>query len=137
MLPEGSLREEIIVHANDEYGVSPEYLWEGDFETAVLRHSDTKKWFAIIMNVKRSRLGLEGEGSADIMNVKCDPLLIDILVQRTGFMRAYHMNKQLWISVSLMGEVDKNEIFDLLNASYTMTKKKPKKSKKKKENNDA
>lgn len=137
MLPEGTLREEIFVHAKDEYGVSPEYLWEGDFETAVLRHSDTKKWFAIIMNVKRSRLGLEGEGSADIMNVKCDPLLIDILVQRTGFMRAYHMNKQLWISVSLMGEVGMGEIFDLLSASYTITKKPQKKSKNKKENNDA
>ena len=34
---------------------------------------DTDKWYAVIMNVPRDRIGVEGDGEIDIMNVKCEP----------------------------------------------------------------
>lgn len=120
-------RQKIIAHIAEEYGVQPEYLWEGDFDTAVFRHTDTKKWFGIIMKVKRSSLGLEGEGFEDVLNVKCDPLLVDILVQREGFLRAYHMNKRLWVSILPDSSVETAEIFGLIEQSFEMTNKKPSK----------
>lgn len=122
-------REKIIGFIKKEYDVSPEYLFEGDFDTAVFRHNDTKKWFGIIMKVKRSTLGIEGEGTVDVMNVKCDPLLVDILVQRENFLRAYHMNKRLWVSILIDSEIEDGEIFGLIEQSFQLTDKKPKKKK--------
>ncbi|SEK55254.1 MmcQ/YjbR family DNA-binding protein [Ruminococcus albus] len=124
-----SRRETIISFIKKEYSVLPEYLFEGDFDTAVFRHNDTKKWFGIIMKVKRSTLGIKGEGTVDVMNVKCDPLLVDILVQRESFLRAYHMNKRLWVSILIDSEIDDGEIFGLIEQSFQLTDKKPKKKK--------
>ena len=120
-------RERIIEFIGKEYGVKPEYLFEWDFDTAVFRHNDTKKWFGIIMNVKRITLGLEGDGSIDVMNVKCDPLLVDILVQREGFLRAYHMNKRLWVSILPDSGTDFGEICELIDGSFRLTDKKSRK----------
>ena len=124
-----SRREEIISFIKKEYSVSPEYLFEGDFDTAVFRHNDTKKWFGIIMKVKCSTLGIDGEGTVDVMNVKCDPLLVDILVQREDFMRAYHMNKRLWVSILIDKVTDFEEICSLADSSFQLTDKKPKRKK--------
>lgn len=124
-----SRREEIISFIKKEYSVSPEYLFEGDFDTAVFRHNNTKKWFGIIMKVKFSTLGIEGEGTVDVMNVKCDPLLVDILVQRESFMRAYHMNKRLWVSILIDSEIEEGEIFELIEQSFQLTDKKQKRKK--------
>ena len=117
-------RERIVSFIKKQYDVSPEYLFEGDFTTAVFRHNDTKKWFGIIMNVKCSTLGIEGEGSTDVMNVKCDPLLVDILVQQQGYLRAYHMNKRLWVSILIDSGIDFKEICGLIDASFGLTDKK-------------
>lgn len=119
-------RQKIIDFVAGEYGVQPEYLWEGDFDSAVFRHKDSKKWFGIIMKVKRSALGLEGDGFADVLNVKCDPLLVDILVQKEGYLRAYHMNKRLWVSVLPDSGVGFGEICGLIDQSFEMTKKRVK-----------
>lgn len=123
-------RQRIFDFIGEEYGVQPEYLWEGDSDTAAFRHTDTKKWFGIIMKVKRSSLGLEGDGYADVLNVKCDPLLVDILVQKEGYLRAYHMNKRLWVSVLPDSGIDFGEVCELIDQSYEMTKKKLPKAKK-------
>lgn len=119
-------RDKVFGFVKKEYDTDPEYLWEGDFDTAVFRHKDTKKWFGIIMQVKRSTLGIEGEGTADVLNVKCDPLLVDILVQKQGFMRAYHMNKRLWVSILPDEVTDFAEVCSLIDQSYKLTDKKPK-----------
>lgn len=123
-----SLRAEVNKFVMDSYGNSPEFLWEGDFDTAVFRHNTTKKWYGIIMKVKKSRLGLEGEGEVEILNVKADPLLIDLMVREDGIYRAYHMNKRTWVSISLMGEVGLDKICGLLDESYKMTAPKNKKN---------
>ena len=117
-------RETTIAHIKKEYDVLPEYLWEGDFDTAVFRHNDNKKWFGIFMKVKCSTLGIEGEGTADVLNVKCDPLLVDLLVQKQGFLRAYHMNKRLWISIIPDRVEDIREVYGLIEQSFKLTDKK-------------
>ena len=117
-------RQQLFGFVKKEYGTVPEYLWEGDFDTAVFRHDDTKKWFGIVMHVKRSTLGLDGEGTTDVLNVKCDPLLIDMLVQQEGYLRAYHMNKRHWISILLDSALPFEEICSMTDQSFHMTEKK-------------
>lgn len=67
----GSTREELFDLAKGLYGTEPDYPW-GD-NNAVLRHQPSRKWYAVILEVGRSKLGLSGEGTVDVVNVKAIP----------------------------------------------------------------
>ena len=73
------------------------------------------------MPVGRDKLGLTGDGTVDVLNVKCDPLLTGALRREPGILPAYHMNKDKWISVLLDGAVPQEEIFRLIDLSYQLT----------------
>ena len=78
------------------------------------------KWYAVIMTVEKSKLGLEGKESVDIMDVKCDPDMTNLIIQTHGFLPGYHMNKQHWITILLDGSVSKAKILDFLDMSYDL-----------------
>lgn len=120
-------RQDILQYAEDSYGTTAEYLWEDTPTAAVLRHKTNRKWYAILMEVPTVRLGLSGEGTVDVLNVKCDPLLIGSLLQSKGFLPAYHMSKAHWISILLDGSLSAEDIFPLVDLSFQMTEKKMKK----------
>lgn len=101
------------------YGTEPDYPWN-DWN-AVLRHAENKKWYALIMEVPAQKLGLDENRIIDILNVKCDPLLIGSLRSKSGYFPAYHMNKEKWLSIALDGSVQEDEIKDLLDMSYKLT----------------
>ncbi|MCH5321541.1 MAG: hypothetical protein J1E36_07235, partial [Eubacterium sp.] len=69
-------REKIFEYAKMQFDAVPEYLWAKYPDYAVLRHKNNKKWFAVIMNVEREKLGLQGKETIDIMDVKCYPEMI-------------------------------------------------------------
>ena len=85
-------REEIFQYVKEQYGTEPEYLWKKDPDSAVLRHKNGK-WYAIIMAVEKKTLGLEEDGKINILDVKCDPDLVGMIIQTYGFLPGYHMNK--------------------------------------------
>lgn len=116
-----TLREEILAYGKKKYHSDPEYLWEDTPDAAVLRHTDNRKWYALIMDVGRERLGLCGEGRVDILNVKCDPDMVMMLQRTNGFLPAYHMSKTKWISVLLDGTVGKDAVLDLVDQSFLLT----------------
>lgn len=97
-------REEIFEYVKNQYGTVPEYLWETSPKSAVLRHKNGK-WYAVLMQVEKSRLGLEEESMVDIINVKCEPDMVGLLTQTYGFLSGYHMNKKYWITMLLDGRV--------------------------------
>ena len=124
------MRETVFEYSKKKYKAFPEYLWERDNSSAVLRHSDNKKWFALVMNVGKDKLGFSDTGYVDVINLKInDVMLRDILVQEEGIFPAYHMNKNHWITVLLDGTVKEDKIYDLIDASFAATA--PKKRKKK------
>ncbi len=117
-----SCREQLFAYIKEKYKASPEYLWRRYPGYAVFRHSDNQKWFAIVMDVPGNKLGLKTEEIVDIVNVKiADPFLADILTQQEGFFRGYHIRKGNWISVSLCGAVEFDEIGRWLEESYIAT----------------
>ena len=87
----------------------------------VFRHSSNQKWFALIMDVPKRKLGLQGTETLDVINFKCAPLLIGSLREESGFFPAYHMNKDSWITVALDGSVSDEKIKMLLDMSYQAT----------------
>ncbi len=120
-------RQDIFAWAKRQYGTEPDYPW-GD-NSAVLRHKENNKWYGLIMEVGRDKLGLPGEGTVEALNVKCDPQMVGALRTREGFHPAYHMNKEKWITIRLDGSVPKEDIKNLVSISYQMTEP-PRKHKK-------
>ena len=110
--------EELVL---DRYNVRADYPFEDDLVTGVFRHG-SGKWFALLMNIGRRKLGLMGEGRLDVVNFKCAPEVIESLagIER-GIYRAYHMNKTHWLTVSL-SECDDDTISWLLGISYDLTR---------------
>lgn len=113
----------------DTYNIKADYPFEEDFVTGVFRHGENGKWFAIAMNIPRAKLGLSGEGSIDIVNVKCAPEVIESIAGvESGVFRAYHMNKTHWLTVALDGSCDDGTVEWLLKISYDLTKAKIKRN---------
>ena len=73
------------------------------------------------MYIPKSKLGLREDGMIDVVNLKCDPVLIGSLRMEKGIFPAYHMSKDKWISVALDGSVDDEQVKMLLDMSYELT----------------
>lgn len=114
-------REEVLRYAKERYGTEPEALWARFPDYAVLRRRESGKWYAVIMDVPRKKLGLDGDGRVDILDLKCDPLLVGSLREEKGVLPAYHMNKDRWIALLLDGSVPRDQVLGLLDLSYGIT----------------
>ena len=117
-------KEALFYWVEREFGVKPDYPWEE--RNAVLRHGDSRKWFALVLEVERGKLGLHGQGKVEVLNVKGDPRIIGSLKGQPGYFPAYHMNKEQWLSILLDGPVGEGQIQELLRMSYKLTRGKGK-----------
>lgn len=112
-------RTEILAHCLKTYGTKPDFPWNDD--NAVLRHTHNRRWYAVLLKVEGNKVGLHSTDIVDVLNVKCDPGLIGTLLKNEGYVPAYHMNKEKWISIVLDGCVNSTEIIDLIDLSYQLT----------------
>lgn len=111
------MRDRVIQLAEATYGAEADRCFPKNESFAALRHPLNGKWFGLIATIPGRLIGTDGE-AVDILNVKLDPLLIDQLVKRDGFHRAWHMNKRLWITIELDGKVAFDEVECLLDMSF-------------------
>ena len=117
-------RKELETYILDHYSTLPDYPWLDTPRAAVFRHVGNRKWFALMMEVPQDKLGLAGTKKLDIVNFKCDPILISSLRGEAGIFPAYHMNKTSWITAALDGSAPAETIKLLLDVSYELTKPK-------------
>lgn len=94
-------KQEFLAHCLDTYGTMADYPFDADFETAVLRHTDTRKWYAIVMKVSRRKFGLASDELIDVVNLKLPTEMFGSFGAAEGVYPAYHMNKLHWISLLL------------------------------------
>ena len=113
-------REALEAYLTGTYAAAADRPWARYPDYVVFRHTGNRKWFALVMRIPGSRLGLTGDGLLDVVNVKCDPLLIGSFRELPGIYPAYHMNKGSWLSVSLE-EAGDETIKVLINMSYDLT----------------
>ena len=126
-------RKELEAYILNHYSTEPDYPWSDTPRAAVFRHAGNRKWFALMMELPRGRLGLPGAEPLDIVNFKCNPILIASLHGETGIFPAYHMNKEKWVSILLCGPSADDEIKELIEFSYQLTssrRNEPKRTKK-------
>lgn len=114
-------RETLLAYAKKQYKTVPDYPWKGSPGNAVLRHKDNRKWYGLIMCIPGEKLGLPQSGMVDILNVKCDSVFAASLQNNPGIFPAYHMNHAEWISILLDGTVNEEQVFNLLDISFSLT----------------
>ena len=103
------------------YGAQPEHLWLRYPSFSVFRHGHNRKWFAVVMTVRASCLGIEGAGTVDIVNLKCGRENYFNVTETAGVYPAYHMCKGQWISVLLDGTVSAEKLKELIDLSHRLT----------------
>ena len=118
-------KQQFLEYCLNKYGTSPDYPFDEDFETAVLRHIDNRKWYAIVMRVSQRKFGFDGDEVIDVVNLKLPTEMFGSFGVADGVYPAYHMNKLHWISV-LLPDAPKDVIQFLVNVSFEATKGKRK-----------
>ena len=121
-------KQQFLSYCLSTYGTSPDYPFDEDFETAVLRHVDNRKWYAIVMRVSRRKFGLDSDEVIGVVNLKLPTEMFGSFGAADGVYPAYHMNKLHWISV-LLPDAPEDVVSFLTNASFEATKYSKKKSK--------
>ncbi len=112
-----SLRNAVFELAREQYCTEAEYLWARTPGFGVLRHPNGK-WYAVVMDIPKSKIGMSGDGLIDVVNVQVDPVMSGSLRSTPGIFPGYHMNKEKWITVALDGTVPMEQIDILLDISY-------------------
>lgn len=113
-------RSEILEYARKTFDCEPDYPFDKYPRYVALRHGKGGKWFGLIMDVPKDRLGLHGDEKIDVIDLKCRPAMVEELKKRPGFLPAYHMDKKHWITVLLDGSVPRKDITRLIDESYEL-----------------
>jgi predicted DNA-binding protein (MmcQ/YjbR family) len=114
-------RQQLFAWVNQQYQVEPDYPWKTNPEYAVLRHPRHRKWFAVVFPLESHKLGLPDGAVVQVMNIKTRPELSGSLRQQAGIYPAWHMNKEHWLSLTLADGLPDEEIFALLDDSFSLT----------------
>ena len=112
----------IMTLVQEKFENQLEYLWEKSPDTAVLRHDDNQKWYAVLMKISWEKLDNAQEGQVEVVNLKHDQVA-DLLSQK-GIYPAFHMNKRYWISLPLDDTLSDEQIVKLFERSWFLTSKK-------------
>lgn len=105
------------------YNTKPENPWDKYPAYCTLKTAKSDKWYAIVMDIPQSSLGLDSKAVVDVLNVKVNPERIKELIDYQHFFPAYHMNKKYWISILLDHLVDMKLVQKLIDESYGLVEK--------------
>ena len=112
-------RDGLVQYVSERFSTDAEYPWED--ESFIFRHRSNRKWFAVAMRIPYRKLGMDADGSVDIVDVKCSPLLMGAYRGQPGILPGYHMNKEHWLTILLDGSADDELVKELLEISFDMT----------------
>ena len=116
-------KNEMIEAIKMSYRSSPEYLFKKSPGFCIFRHERGRKWFCAVMTIPQNKLYGESEEEINVINLKIDPNLGDILKTSPAIYPAYHMNKQHWITVDLSQIDHFEQVAGLIEDSYLLTAK--------------
>ena len=106
-------KREIIDHCLTFSEVYEDYPF--DETTALVRHIGNKKMFALVDHL-HGRLQI---------TLKCEPMKADFLRSVfAGVIPGYHMNKEHWNTVYVDSDVPEQELYEMIQHSFDLTKPK-------------
>lgn len=115
-------RSDVERYIKEKFNVLGEQIFPKYPNFSAFRHKKNEKWFALLMEISTSKLGLESDEMIEVLNLKCSPDLAMVLVDEEQIFKAYHMNKKHWISVNLDSKISQKTVFDLIDESFTLSK---------------
>ncbi|MEO9533454.1 MAG: MmcQ/YjbR family DNA-binding protein [Crocinitomicaceae bacterium] len=75
----------------------------------------------LVFKVMGKMFALSGIENFEYINLKCDPdRAINLRESHEDVRPGYHMNKKLWNSVYINGDVSDSMVFELINHSYDL-----------------
>ncbi len=113
--------EKVEAYIAEKYQLKREYVFPRYPDYYVFRHQDDEKWFVLVMDVERKKLGLTGDGEVTCMNVKADPDFAHFVAGTPGYLPGYHMNRKNWLTILLDGTVSEQEVFNCIDNSFYLT----------------
>ena len=78
--------------------------------------------FGIIMDINKNKIDKQNK-LIEIINVKLDNKVIEELIKKEGYYKAYHMNKKSWITIILDDTLKDEEIIKYIDESYNIIKR--------------
>ena len=114
-------KQQFLKYCKGTYGTGADNPFGRYDSTAVLRHADTRKWYALVMRIARRKVGIDSDERVDVVNLKLPIEMCGIFGERDGVYPAYHMSKVHWVSVVLPDAPD--DVVEILtSASYEATR---------------
>lgn len=101
-----------------------EFLWEDSPEYAVLRRTDTDKWYAVLMRLPKRKFGLESDAVSEFVLLRIPKDEADAIHGDNRFLPAFHMNKRTWFAIPLNGTVELDEILLRMSRSRELALRK-------------
>lgn len=114
-------RQQVLQYVSNEYGTVSQRLWLKYPNYEVLRHENDGKWYGVIMDIPKNKIGLQGDGVIDVLVLKGKPDDVVHICDMKGFAPAYHMNKKHWFT-AVLSEVEEDIICGMIDKSYELTR---------------
>lgn len=110
---------ELLDYVANQWGRDIEFLWARMPDDGVWRRGDNGKWFGGMFHVRENRVdSTAGDDVVEILDLRCDPDMLDFIVDRKNVFPGWHMNKRHWITIILDGRMKTAQIKKLLDASF-------------------
>lgn len=106
----------VLDHALVKWGAEPEYLWPDTPDCCVLRRQDNQKWFAAVLSVDGSKLGL-APGRLEIIDLRMAKGKSAEVLALPGRFPGWHMNKKSWYTIVFDSGVDDGSLLSALETS--------------------
>jgi predicted DNA-binding protein (MmcQ/YjbR family) len=113
----------VIQYVREKYQDELQFLWQRFPNNAIFRRQDNEKWYAALLVLQKSKLGLDEEGLVDIIDLRIRPEELDDLVDGKKYFPGYHMNKKHWFTMCLDGSIPIEEIFRRIDESFALATK--------------
>jgi len=110
----------LIQAVTTQYHNDLEFLWQKFPNNAVWRRTDTQKWYAVLLQVSKRKLGLASDDLVTVIDLRLKPEQLATLVDNQRYFPGYHMNKKHWFSIILDDQVSDTEVLQRLAVSYDL-----------------
>lgn len=119
-----------LIH--ERFDEDPDFPFKKMENYGVFRYPETKKWYGLIMNMKRGQVTKEKDDRpVDVLNLKIDTEKREEILQIKGIYQAFHMSHAAWATILLDEEVPDETIMELIAKSREFAMKGKVKARKK------
>lgn len=116
-----SQAKEVIGYVKEKYNDDLEFLWKKFSHNAVWRNKKNNKWYGALLIIAENKIGIDSDKIIEIIDLRYQKEQIKDLIDNQKIFPGYHMNKDSWITIKLDNSVKTEDIFELIDNSYSLS----------------